>query len=61
MSENSLQGTQFSDFRCAGRSNSVLILARDRGEQRIVTEVTDQVLRDVYAALVLGSKMEIPV
>ena len=28
-------------------------------EQRIVTELTDQVLREVYVALVLGCKMEI--
>src|ERR1039457_5719770 len=32
-----------------------------RGEQRIVTERTDQGLRDVYTAFVLRCKMEIPV
>ena len=31
------------------------------GEQRSVTEITDQVLREVYTPRVLGCKMEIPV
>jgi hypothetical protein len=37
-----------------------VIFAGNRGEQRIVTEVTDQRLREVYAVLVLGCKMGIP-
>jgi hypothetical protein len=37
-------------------------LSRDhRKEKGIVTAVIDRVFRDVYAALVLGCKMEIPV
>jgi hypothetical protein len=38
-----------------------VIIAWDPRGIRIVTAVIAQVLRDVYAALVLGCKMEIPV
>lgn len=48
-------------FRWLGRSWLALILARDRGEQRMVTEVTDKELGRVYHDRVLGCKMEIPV
>jgi len=41
------------------RIGALPILARDRGEQRTVTWVTDEHSRRVYAALVLGCKMEI--